>query len=369
LLAKRLARHGLAVSGGALATVLSQVGVASASAPTAVVVSTIKTASLVAAGKAAAPGLISAKVAALTEGVIKAMLVTKLKTMTIALVLTMAALAFSLVAVGTAKLELMANEKPKVASKEEKEPQPAHAPDRAVMRDNALAKSLEAAEQIEMETAKVQVMADIAVLKARAGDAAGAKKTIETAAKMADEMKGPADDKASALAEVAYAQARLGQRDNAVRTFKQAQEIASKLDPKTQLRTVYSVVRALVVASETDWGWEIWDDALRNDPIAKKTGSWFTADLVRLLAESGDLARAQELQGGLRGEKKATIPFVTPWSQPLPSQTRCWLKATRRRLANRSTSRWNRFANSSSSTSQMMGDKSFTPRRTSRSRS
>ena len=78
-LAKRLARHGLALGGGSLAAALSQ-NVASASLPTAVLSSTIKAVTLVAAGKAAT-GLISANVAALTEGVVKSMLLTKLKTM------------------------------------------------------------------------------------------------------------------------------------------------------------------------------------------------------------------------------------------------------------------------------------------------
>ena len=78
MLAKRLARHGLAVSGGALAAVLSQKA-ASAGVPTSVVSSTIKAASLFAAGQAAATGAISVKVAALTEGVLKTMLLTKLK--------------------------------------------------------------------------------------------------------------------------------------------------------------------------------------------------------------------------------------------------------------------------------------------------
>ena len=89
MLAKRLARHGLAVSGGALAAVLSQ-NVASAGVPTSVVSSTIKAASLVAAGQAAA-GMISAKVAALTEGVLKAMLLTKLKIATVVLLVAVAA--------------------------------------------------------------------------------------------------------------------------------------------------------------------------------------------------------------------------------------------------------------------------------------
>ena len=78
MLAKRLAQRGVALSGGALAAVLSQ-KVAAAGVPPLVVTSTIKAASLFAAGQAAATGVISVKVAALTEGVLKTMLLTKLK--------------------------------------------------------------------------------------------------------------------------------------------------------------------------------------------------------------------------------------------------------------------------------------------------
>jgi len=74
MLAKRLARRGVALSGGAL-MVLS--GSASASAPPALVATTIRTASLLAAGPAA--GVVSAKAAALTDGVVKAMFATKIK--------------------------------------------------------------------------------------------------------------------------------------------------------------------------------------------------------------------------------------------------------------------------------------------------
>ena len=84
-LAKRLARHGLALGGGSLAAALSQ-NVASASVPTSVLSVTIKAITQIAAGKAAT-GLISANVAALTEGVMKAMLLTKLKAMTALLLL------------------------------------------------------------------------------------------------------------------------------------------------------------------------------------------------------------------------------------------------------------------------------------------
>jgi RNA polymerase sigma factor (sigma-70 family) len=78
MLRGRLARHGLAVSGGALATILSQ-NEATAGVPTAVVSSTIQAMSLSAAGNAAATGAISAKAAILAQGVMRAMLFTRLK--------------------------------------------------------------------------------------------------------------------------------------------------------------------------------------------------------------------------------------------------------------------------------------------------
>src|SRR5262245_40788488 len=76
LLAKRLTRRGVVFSAGSVAAVLSA-GSASASAPPALVASTIKAASLLAAGRAA--GVVSGKVAALTEGMVKAMFLSKIK--------------------------------------------------------------------------------------------------------------------------------------------------------------------------------------------------------------------------------------------------------------------------------------------------
>jgi RNA polymerase sigma factor (sigma-70 family) len=77
LLAKRLIRRGVTLSGGALAAILSQ-NVASAGVPASVVSKTIKAASLTAAGQATT-GMISVTVAALTEGVLKTMFLSKLK--------------------------------------------------------------------------------------------------------------------------------------------------------------------------------------------------------------------------------------------------------------------------------------------------
>jgi RNA polymerase sigma factor (sigma-70 family) len=77
LLAKRLARHGLAVSGGAVAVALSH-SAASASVPAPLLRSTIQAATLVAANHPAAE-VVSASVAALTEGVLKTIFLSRVK--------------------------------------------------------------------------------------------------------------------------------------------------------------------------------------------------------------------------------------------------------------------------------------------------
>jgi RNA polymerase sigma factor (sigma-70 family) len=73
LLARRLTRNGAVFSAGALAAALSE-----SAAPASVLSSAIKAATAVAAGQVA--GAISARVAAVTEGVLQAMFVNKLKT-------------------------------------------------------------------------------------------------------------------------------------------------------------------------------------------------------------------------------------------------------------------------------------------------
>jgi RNA polymerase sigma factor (sigma-70 family) len=77
MLANRLTRRGVTLSGGALAAILSQ-NVASAGVPSLVVANTIKVASLSAAGQATT-GVIPVTVAALTGGVLRAMFVTKIR--------------------------------------------------------------------------------------------------------------------------------------------------------------------------------------------------------------------------------------------------------------------------------------------------
>jgi RNA polymerase sigma factor (sigma-70 family) len=83
-LAGRLRSHGLTLAGGAVAALLTQ-NAASASVPPALVTPTVKAAVLVASGRATA-GIVSTSVVTLTEGVIKAMLLTKLRTTLVAFV-------------------------------------------------------------------------------------------------------------------------------------------------------------------------------------------------------------------------------------------------------------------------------------------
>src|ERR1043166_731290 len=80
LLARRLTSRGITLSGGALALVVCR-HAASAAMPASLMSSTVKAAAL-AAGQAALAGVVPAKVALLTEGVLKTMLWSKLKTLT-----------------------------------------------------------------------------------------------------------------------------------------------------------------------------------------------------------------------------------------------------------------------------------------------
>jgi RNA polymerase sigma factor (sigma-70 family) len=101
MLAKRLTKRGVALSGGALAAALSR-NVASAGVPTSVVMSTIKAANL---------GQVPVKVAALAEGVLKTMLLTKLKSvMAILVVVAMVGLVGYGVARGQQKGDVPQNQ-------------------------------------------------------------------------------------------------------------------------------------------------------------------------------------------------------------------------------------------------------------------
>jgi RNA polymerase sigma factor (sigma-70 family) len=116
LLAKRLTRRGLAVSGGALAAALSH-SAASADVPATVVTSAIHVATLFAAGQAS--GVISGPVATLTQGVIKTMFLKKILTTAVVLAVGVAVLTGGSLAVGQTegKPTVGTDTKPVVAEK------------------------------------------------------------------------------------------------------------------------------------------------------------------------------------------------------------------------------------------------------------
>jgi RNA polymerase sigma factor (sigma-70 family) len=119
MLAKRLARYGMAVSGGALAVVLSQKA-ASAAVPTSVMSATIQAANLFGAGQAA--GAISVKVATLTEGVLNAMLLKNLKWGTATLLILAVVV---LAGVGVSALPAWQKERKDPAKRQQGQPQEA----------------------------------------------------------------------------------------------------------------------------------------------------------------------------------------------------------------------------------------------------
>jgi RNA polymerase sigma factor (sigma-70 family) len=88
LLAKRLGRYGLPLAGAAAALSLSQ-NTASAGSPTILTASTVK-AALAFGARQASTGVVSVKAAALAEGVLKAMLMSKLKLAAVVLALMLA---------------------------------------------------------------------------------------------------------------------------------------------------------------------------------------------------------------------------------------------------------------------------------------
>jgi RNA polymerase sigma factor (sigma-70 family) len=130
MLARRLSRSVGAVSGAAVAAVLAQQA-ATAGVPLAVTSSTIRAASLFAAGQAAA-GVLSVKAVALAEGVLKTMLLSKLKIATAVLV------AAAVLGVGAAALTQQAPADKPAERPAKAKAQPADQPARAKKADEPL---------------------------------------------------------------------------------------------------------------------------------------------------------------------------------------------------------------------------------------
>jgi RNA polymerase sigma factor (sigma-70 family) len=220
LLARRLARHGPALSGDASASALF-LNAASAGAPAPLVACTVKAAASFAAGQAATAGMASAKVVALTEGVLKVMLLNKLKWATVFLLL----LGVCGVGMGVFACRAGADERGgrQLAARDAKPPASTDARGPAA---EILKEAAEAARAVEDKQSKAWTLLAIAEAQAKGGDWDAAAKTykeaIQAAKEIKDDPKGP-DPAASAhhtIGWVAITQAKAGDVKAALETAK-----------------------------------------------------------------------------------------------------------------------------------------------------
>jgi RNA polymerase sigma factor (sigma-70 family) len=280
MLARRLDERGVTLTG-----VLAALAVSPDSAPAplsgALVSSIAQAAADLAAGHGLTAGQVPAKVLAFMQGVDRAMILTRVK----ALVLFVLTVGVAVSGMGFA-IHQRANT---IARSHAAAPSQA----KEVTSAEALDRSLEAAEKIHPDVARAKVLADIAVVRGRAGDVAGAKKTLEKATRLADGIQ-QADRRTSGLAAIGLAHSRLGQPENAGRTFRRAIAAARSAEhPLPTMASMGEVARALAATRDTRWAWETWEGILQDHPQAKRTFANTTADLSASLAEAGDIARAR----------------------------------------------------------------------------
>jgi RNA polymerase sigma factor (sigma-70 family) len=271
LLAKRLARQGLAVSGGALAAVLSQKA-ASADVPISLVFSTIQATSMLAGGQAAAPGVISVQVAALTEGVMKGMLLTKLKiplALVVALAITGTGVAYRFLptqAAGVARTlpPLPEREFPVVGGQAAVPQKQAPAKTATVRSQEFLNEALKEFQAAEDEPKELphRLLADMAGLQAQLGDRDAAKKLFEQANAIVAAMHE--SQQSGEWRMVALAAARAGEVEEAIATTLRIpkgdqyrdttfQEVATELAKRRQEKKALHV--AAMVESEETKSW------------------------------------------------------------------------------------------------------------------
>jgi RNA polymerase sigma factor (sigma-70 family) len=239
ILARRLSRRGLALTSSALAANLGQQANATP-LPSSLVLTTVKAGTLVLARPAAATGVVSAQVVALSEGVLKAIFLSKLKIVTIALL----AGTLLLVGVGT------------IASRGLRgEPQPSSA-SQAPQTDakSLLGQALETARAIEDLPTRFRALISVASAQRETGDAAGARKTLgealEVAGKFAD-----GRPKVMALLRVVLAQKQAGDQDAMTQTLLQAERTVGAIkDRSEQVNALSDLVRHQAIVGDYEGG-------------------------------------------------------------------------------------------------------------------
>jgi RNA polymerase sigma factor (sigma-70 family) len=247
LLRGRLARRGLAVPAGLLVPALAQ-SAAGAAVPAALAAATTRAALLFGAGGATA-GLVSAPVATLTEGALKAMFLTKLK---LAAVL---ALLLSCVGVGAGVWTRPTLAAPGSADRRAAKPR-AGAPMRRLMlaplnppMKTPFRQALDAAHAIPDANLKVSVLQQIAVAQAEAGDRKGAGKTFEAARQAAHTI--PGDGKAFVLVFNGLLQTQCGDQRAAQKSFQQGVAAAKAIkDTEARLGSLLNIGLRLAEAKD-----------------------------------------------------------------------------------------------------------------------
>jgi RNA polymerase sigma factor (sigma-70 family) len=325
VLARRLARRGLALSAGALAALTPEV--TAAALPPALIVNTVEAGVRALAGPLAA-GAVSPAAVALSEQVVKAMFLSKL-TMALAALVVAGTLALGVGTVAARQL-LAAGPAPE---EQASTPRGATAP-REEGAARTLRQALDTAQTITDAHEKFAALLRIAAVQNQTGNAAGARKTCRAALEIA---RGFDNDPAKVNAlgpSLAMIQSEAGDRDGAAEALKLAREAADAIEDHNRrgnalmrLASAYSFVGDYEGALRTAEASGAHQAAalqsfarfLRNPdkPAARKALRKAVAT-VQSLPEHEQrqflpaLASAQVRVGDLEGARKAIEP-LGPW--------------------------------------------------------
>jgi RNA polymerase sigma factor (sigma-70 family) len=294
LLANRLTRRGGTLSAGSLAMMLSQ-SAASASVPASLLTSTVKAVCLLAAGPVAA-GVISTKVATLTQGVMKAMLLSKLKITTA--VLFLAGIAGTGVGVATYHSlgpEQQTTEEQDTTKRQgnvSEEPQP-------LKKQGTFGAAQSQADELLQEALQAlnastgsrhRTLADIAVLQMKLGKRGAALKTFDQARQLIDQI--PENGKYWGWRELATAYGRAGEMTEALALAMSIPDHVSNYrgqDKEFRAMVLEEVAIALAEAGHGQEASRVMESLKEQ---SKTRGSWVLPKLALAQAQAGKIKEA-----------------------------------------------------------------------------
>jgi RNA polymerase sigma factor (sigma-70 family) len=266
LLARRLARRGLTLSAGALAAALAPEATAAALPPS-LIGTTVKVGVLALAGPLTT-GTVSPPVAALSERVIKAMFLAKLK-------VTLAGLVVGgILALGAGKLaswQLLAAR----PAQGEQDPAPAAT---AASREDAkplLQQALETARAITDPRQKLLGLIRIAAVQNETHDPAGARKTCQAALEVAGGVPNGRSKVLALALELAPTQAEAGDRAGVPQTLRQARQAADAIEDANQRgNALLDIVRAQASVGDYEGALQTAKDCGEYEAAALQSLAW-----------------------------------------------------------------------------------------------